>query len=124
MHRSKIMKSGLFAGCLALILGGPVVAWNMGQMDPSIDPGVERACHDAVKSRAPGGYRSIMTFEYDEEGTMLGLVRGSLEASYAPSKWTQVAWTCRINLEDQQVIRLQVQPTTGGQRLKAAASAF
>lgn len=124
MFRSKMTKPCLIAASLTAALAGPMVAWSIGQMGHGIAPDVEQACHNAAKRKAPQGYRNVATFEYDEEGTKVGIVRGSLEASYTSGKWTQVEWTCRISLDSRRVVHFQVHPSTGGHRLKAAASRF
>lgn len=124
MVKSDLMKFGLVSGAIMSMLGGLAIVWNIGHAGVTIDPLVEKACYDEVKHRAPLGHRAIMTYDYREEGSKLGIASGGLEAQYAPNKWTQVAWTCRINPTNREIARIELVATTGGQRMKAAASSF
>lgn len=124
MLKSNLAKFCLVTGVLFFLLGGLTIAWNAGKPDAIIDPFVQTACYNEVKQRAPLGYRAIMTFNYREESSRLGIADGSLEAQITPDKWTSVAWTCRINPITKEVARVEMAPTTGGQRMKAAASGF
>ncbi|MGI9433765.1 MAG: hypothetical protein ACR2Q4_02865 [Geminicoccaceae bacterium] len=114
----------LLCGVFTAMLGGLGASWNAGQVGRAIDPHVEQACHREAKTRSPLGHRSIITYGYQEDGPMLGIVRGGHEAQYAPNKWTGVAWTCQINPSSRRVLGFEVQATRGGHRMKAAATAF
>ncbi len=124
MLKSDLAKSCVITATFAVFLAGMAITWYAGSLKILIDPAVEKACYNEVKKRAPLGHRTIMTFGYREESSRLGIADGSLEAQFAPNKWTQVAWTCRINPSSKEVARVEMAPTTGGQRMKAAASAF
>ncbi len=124
MLKSDLAKFGLLSAALMSMLAFVAVIWEKEAVKAVIDPLVEKACHDEVKTRAPLGHRAIMTYAYHEEGSQLGIVSGSLEAQYAPKQWTQVDWTCRVNPIDRQIARVELAPASGGHRMKAAASVF
>lgn len=124
MVMSELMKLGLVGGAVMSILGGLAILWDQTGSRVAINPRVEKACHDAVVQKAPLGHRAIITYSYHEEGSKLGVASGSLETQYAPNRWAQVSWTCRVNPEDRQIARIEFTLSGGGQRLKAAASSF
>ena len=121
-NKSELMKVGLIGGALAVGLVGLVAL--RGPPQPIIDPRVEEACFKEVRNRAPHGSRTIMTFSYREEGKRLGVAQGSLEAKYNKDQWTQVGWTCRINPTNREIARVELSATSGGQRIRAAATRF
>ncbi len=89
-----------------------------------IDALLEQACHKEVRKGAPFGHRSVITYDYDEESRNLGIASGVFQAQYSRGKWTQVAWTCRINPSTYEIARVELTAAGGGQKLKAAAAAF
>lgn len=124
MPKSDLKQVMLVSAGLMIMLSGLVILGQNGIAEASIDPAVEKACYDEVKQRAPLGYRSIITYGYQEEGSRLGIVIGGLEAQYAPDQWTQVEWTCRVDPTSHDVARIELSATNGKGRMKAAASAF
>lgn len=124
MHRSDLKQFVLVSIGLTIMLGGLVILGQSGTAKAPIDPAVEQACYDEVKQRAPLGYRTIITYNYREEGSRLGIMIGGIEAQYAPQQWTQVDWICRIDPTDYSVARIELSATNGKGRMKAAASAF
>lgn len=124
MPKSERFNMNLVIGAFLCFLGCAAIIVSLTNRHIHIDPDVEQACHDEIKQGAPLGHRSIMTHSYDEVSSNLGIAEGSLEAQYVQGKWTQVAWTCRVNPTNQDIARVELTATTGGQKLKAAASAF
>jgi hypothetical protein len=124
MVKSGLVNIGIVGGTLLLAVGGLTITWSKNQVDLDIAPLVEQACHDEVRRRAPLGHRAIVTSGYHEEGASLAVASGNIEAQYAPERWLQVHWICRINPRTREIARVEVSHASGGQRMKAAASAF
>lgn len=123
-NQSELVRGGVVCCVLVVSLGGLMAAWDGGANHPSIDPAIEKACFDEVEQRAPLGHRAIFTYGYQEEGSGLGVANGGLEAQYAPNAWTTVYWTCRINLGNQRVERVEVSQSNTSQKMRAAAAKF
>jgi len=121
---SEFLKISIICTVFAFMLAGMALFWNQGTVEAAIDPLVEKACFDAVGERAPLGHRALIIFDYQEESANLGIASGGAEAQYAPDQWTQVLWTCRVNPSNRKVARIAFEPTTGGHRLRSAATAF
>ena len=124
MAMSELSKGGIIGGVCVMMLGGMAALWNQGTSKAAIDPMIEKACFDEVARRATLGQRAITTFDYREESSNLGIVTGGVEAQYAPGRWTQALWTCRIDPTSRTVARVEFSPASGGNRLRAAASPF
>ena len=121
-RKPDLRRLGLICGTVLLIIAGLVL--GPGSRQPAIDPAVEEACYNEIRRRAPFGHDALMTYGYREEGSRLGIAHGSLKAKYAKDKWSQVSWICRIDPTSREIARIELTPTTGGQRLNAAATGF
>ena len=124
MAKSERFNMNLVIGAFLSFLGCAAIVVSLANRGLQIDSAIEQACHDEIKQGVPLGHRSFMTHDYDQESENLGIASGSLEAQYAEGKWTQVSWICRIDPTSQDITRVELTATTGGQKLKAAAAAF
>lgn len=124
MDKSEWIKFGIVSGVLMSMIAGVMVIWKLSQPEFEISPLVEAACFREIDKRTPLGHRGLVTFDYYEEGSTLGIANGALETQHSPGAWMQVYWTCRVHPKSRRVATVEFEGAGGGFRMKAAARSF
>lgn len=108
MHKRFMIPGSVISCAIIILAGGLALAWDKGQPLVAIDQRVEKACHRAVKMRAPLGYRDIRTIAYSQQTERSGVAEGRIMARYSQEEWVDVDWTCNIHPGSNEVIRIEV----------------
>lgn len=124
MGRSGCRLSVLAFCVIGVVLSSIAVAWAVGPTNDVMDKHVELACHREIKIRTPLGHRDIQTIVYRQEGSLIGVARGSVRTQASRNNWSEVYWTCRVDHRKGRVLRVEFSRSTGSSRLLAAAAAF
>lgn len=105
MTRSTTILAGMLAASLAaLVAVAAAVALDAGE--PKLEARLERACHSEIAKRSPTGFRNLQTVRHEIEGATVAVAAGSLETEHRRGHWSSIKWTCRVDVETAEILRV------------------
>ena len=121
MNRSNAILASLFAFG-SLLAAGAVTATNtLSVAGSDLDSRLEYACHRQIAKRAPEDIRSLQTLDHEMVGTIVAVASGNLEIERAPGYWSSLKWTCRIDVETAEILRVEFKRPLSSPRFSALA---
>lgn len=116
--QAKVVWSCLLTVALVAI-AAVTAATALDTSEEAFEPRLERACYREVMQRSPGSVQKLETVKHGLEGTIVAVASGKLETERLPGYWAPLEWSCRIDIETADIIRVEFKRPVSSPRFSA-----